>query len=357
MIMLLKQGRLATDLDNGIILLRLGEGGRALTLTLYPEGKAGFQSNNPMFELTFLGTSASAPSVRRNLSATLVFHEDLRFMIDCGEGTQRQLLRSGVGFKRLNTVLLTHGHLDHILGLGGIVSTFARWEAIDRFSIYGGRWALDRVRDLMNVVLRGGEVSCEVTYEEIRPGLLIDSRRLQVRAFPVNHKGGGSFGFVFQEKAHRPFLVDRAVELGVPEGPERRLLVAGQPVVLPNGTVVRPDDVLGPPIHGAKLVYVGDVTRTDGIVDAATGADALVIEATYSDADGDIAHRFGHITAREAALVAGEAGVRQLFLNHISRRYSGHEIEEEARAVFPNAVVVEDLDHYLVRKVDLAGES
>jgi ribonuclease Z len=303
-----------------------------------------------MFELVFLGTSASAPSVRRNLSATLVFHEDLRFMIDCGEGTQRQLLRSGVGFKRLNTVLLTHGHLDHILGLGGIVSTFARWEAIDRFTIYGGRWALDRVRDLMNVVLRGGEVSCEIMFEEIRPGLLIEGRRLEVYAFPVNHKGGGSFGFIFQEKAHRPFLVDKAEALGVPEGPERRLLVAGRSIVLADGTIVRPDDVLGPPVRGAKLVYVGDVTRTDGIAEAAAGADALVIEATYTATDTEIARRFGHITAREAAIVASEAGVRRLFLNHISRRYTGRELEEEAQAVFPNAVVAEDLERYVVKK-------
>jgi ribonuclease Z len=303
-----------------------------------------------MFELVFLGTSASAPSVRRNLSATLVFHEDLRFMIDCGEGTQRQLLRSGVGFKRLNTVLLTHGHLDHILGLGGIVSTFARWEAIDRFTIYGGRWALDRVRDLMNVVLRGGEVSCEIMFEEIRPGLLIEGRRLEVYAFPVNHKGGGSFGFIFQEKAHRPFLVDKAEALRVPEGPERRLLVAGRSIVLADGTIVRPDDVLGSPVRGAKLVYVGDVTRTDGIAEAAAGADALVIEATYTATDTEIARRFGHITAREAAIVASEAGVRRLFLNHISRRYTGRELEEEAQAVFPNAVVAEDLERYVVKK-------
>lgn len=303
-----------------------------------------------MFELIFLGTSASAPSARRNLSATLIFHEDLRFLVDCGEGTQRQLLRSGVGFKRLNTVLLTHGHLDHILGLGGIVSTFARWEAIDRFTIYGGRWALDRVRDLMNVVLRGGEVSCEVRYMEIRPGLLIETRRLEVYAFPVNHKGGGSFGFVFQERSRRPFLVAQAQALGVPEGPERRLLVAGQPITLPDGRIVQPDEVLGPAIPGTKLVYVGDVTRIDGIAEAAAGADALVIEATYSAEDTEIAHRFGHITVAEAALVAQEAGVRRLFLNHISRRYSGPEIAEEARAIFPSAVVVDDLDQYTVRK-------
>lgn len=109
-----------------------------------------------MIEIVFLGTSASAPSIHRGLSAQVVLHRDYRFLIDCGEGTQRQILRSGLGFKRLNRILLTHGHLDHILGLGGLISTFARWEAMDRLEIYGGRWALQRVYDLIyGVVLRG----------------------------------------------------------------------------------------------------------------------------------------------------------------------------------------------------------
>ena len=303
-----------------------------------------------MFELIFLGTSASAPSIRRNLTSTLVFYEDLRFMIDCGEGTQRQLLRSGVGFKRLNTVLLTHGHLDHILGLGGLVSTFARWEAINHFTIYGGRWALDRVRDLMDVVLRGDEIKVELSLKELKPGLLLEARRLQLYAFPVNHKGGGSFGFIFQEKSRRPFLVERAEALGVPAGPERRMLVEGQSITLPDGRVVHPDDVLGPEVPGTKLVYVGDVTRLDGIVEAAADADALVIEATYLSADKELARRFGHITAAEAATVAREARVRQLFLNHISRRYSGKEILQEAQEIFPNTIVAEDLDRYVIRR-------
>src|SRR5512137_1618131 len=110
-----------------------------------------------MIEFVFLGTSASAPSVERGLSAAMIMHEDQRFLVDCGEGTQRQILRSGVGFKRLDKVLLTHGHLDHILGLGGLASTFGRWEAIEGMEIYGGAWALQRVRDLMRVVFGAGE--------------------------------------------------------------------------------------------------------------------------------------------------------------------------------------------------------
>jgi ribonuclease Z len=117
-----------------------------------------------MFELIFLGTSASAPSIKRGLSSAMVLHKEYRFLIDCGEGTQRQLLKSGLGFKRMDRILITHGHLDHILGLGGLMSTFARWESIDRVEIMGGAWALERVRTLMNVVFGEGIPPIEIVY-------------------------------------------------------------------------------------------------------------------------------------------------------------------------------------------------
>ncbi|MFQ6059432.1 MAG: ribonuclease Z [Anaerolineae bacterium] len=303
-----------------------------------------------MFELVFLGTSASAPSLKRSLVSTMILCEDQRFLIDCGEGTQRQLLRSGLGFKRLSTVLLTHGHLDHILGLGGVVSTFARWGAMDTLHIYGGTWALERVRDLMDVVIRGGEVSLTVEYIEISPGVIIEGKRFQVIAFPVTHRGPGNFGFVFQERSRRPFLPEKAERLGVPVGPERRRLVAGESITLADGTVVHPDQVLGDLIPGTKLVYVGDASRADNLVEIARGADALVIEATYLSANADLARKFGHLTAAQAATLARQAGVRRLYLNHISRRYSGKQIEEEAKAIFPHTVVVQDLDRFRVTK-------
>ena len=307
-----------------------------------------------MFDLIFLGTAASAPSVWRNLPSTLVFHEDRRFIVDVGEGTQRQLLRSGAGFKRLNTVLLTHGHLDHILGLGGLISTFARWEAIDVFDIYGGRGTLDRVRDLMKVVLRGGEVRVKINLIELEPGVIIRDKGLTVSAFPVNHRGGSSFGFVFAEPSRRPFLVEQAEALGVPAGPERRELVAGRPITLANGVTVYPDQVLGPALPGVKVVYIGDVSRSEGLVEAAQGADALVMEATYSAQDGELAREFGHITAAHSAEIARAAGVRFLYLNHIPRRYHGHELQAEAHAVFPASLVVDDLDHFRVTRDDPA---
>jgi ribonuclease Z len=305
-----------------------------------------------MFELVFLGTAASAPTVERNLSAVALLHRERRFLIDCGEGTQRQIMRSGLGFKRLDMILLTHGHLDHILGLGGIAATMARWGNLSQLTIHGGRWALERVQALMSVVLRGDEVDLEVRYAPLQPGTLLDEEHLRVSAVPVSHRGPGNFGFIFEEPDRRPFLAERAAALGVPAGPERRLLVQGQEVVLPSGRVVHPDEVLGTAERGTKLVYVGDAARVDNLVDAVQGADALVIEATYLAEDTELARQFGHLTAREAAQLAREAGIGHLYLTHISQRYSAGAIIEEAQAIFPATTVVNDLDRFEIRRND-----
>lgn len=303
-----------------------------------------------MLEIAFLGTSASAPSVRRGLPAIVVMYRDKRWLIDCGEGTQRQILRSGLGFKRLDTVLLTHGHLDHILGLGGLVSTFARWESIDRITIHGGRSALDRVRDLMGVVLRGDEVAVTVDYVELQPGPIQRAGDLDVVAFPVKHRGGGNFGFLFHERSHRPFLVEAAEALGVPSGPERRHLVQGKSVTLSDGRIVAPDDVLGPATPGVKVMIIGDVARVDELLPIAKSADALVCESTYLWEDRAVARQFGHLTARQAAELARDADVGTLFLTHVSRRYAAHQIRQEAQAVFPRTILADDLDVWRVKR-------
>ena len=304
-----------------------------------------------MFELIFLGTSASAPSIHRGLSAQVLSYRDHRFLIDCGEGTQRQILRSGIGFRRLSRILITHGHLDHILGLAGLLSTFSRWEAIERLEIWASRWALERIRDLLfGVVLRGARPTVDIELVPLEPGTLLEDGDLRLSAFPVSHRGPGCFGFLFELAPRRPFLVERAEALGVPAGPLRRELVGGAAVTLEDGRVVQPADVLGPLTPGTRLVHVGDCGRADELVEICREADALVIEATYLEVEAEMARQFGHLTARQAAGLAAQAGVRSLYLTHISRRYREQEVLAEAAAVFPEAVVVRDFDRVQIRR-------
>ena len=304
-----------------------------------------------MFDILFLGTSASAPSARRGLSAAIVKHDEFRFLIDCGEGTQRQILKSGAGFKRLTRILLTHGHLDHILGLGGLMSTFLRWEAVEELGIFGGRSALDRVHDLLyGVVLRGNQPPMPLTLHEIKPGIFFEADDFTVTAFRVTHRGPDCLGYIFETKARRPFLAEKADELGVPFGPQRRELVNGKTIKLENGKTIKPDDVLGPWQSGTKLVFVGDTGRTDNILEHCRDADALVIESTYLDQEADMAKQFSHLTAKQAAELAKEAGVKKLILTHLSRRYRERDVLEEAQAVFPDSVVARDFDSFQVKR-------
>jgi ribonuclease Z len=190
----------------------------------------------------------------------------------------------------------------------------------------------------------------KVNLLEIVPGVLLADDEFELSAFSVSHRGPGCFGFAFAEKEKRPFLVEKAEALGVPFGPIRRLLVQGEPVTLDDSRVVRPDDVLGPATPGAKLVFVGDVGRTEDLVAVAAGATALVIEATYLEEEADMARKFGHLTAARAARLAREAGVGTLILNHLSRRYSARQVLAEARPIFENTLVASDFDRLRIVK-------
>lgn len=305
-----------------------------------------------MFEIIFLGTSASAPSVHRGLSAQIVKHNEHRFLIDCGEGTQRQILQAGVGFKRLNHILITHGHLDHILGLAGLFSTLSRWETIDSVEIMGGKYALERIHNLLYgvQVVHPTKSRIEVKLRELEPGTIFEDSDFSISAFPVHHRGPDCFGYAFVEKARRPFLAEKADALGVPHGPMRRELVEGKTVTLEDGTVVGPEDVLGEEMAGTKLVHVGDTGRIDNLVEVCRGADTLVIEATYLQEEVEMAREFAHLTATDAATLAKEAGVGQLILTHLSRRYRERDVHKEAETIFPNTRVARDFDAYQVKR-------
>jgi ribonuclease Z len=303
-----------------------------------------------LFELIFLGTSASAPSVQRGLPSQVVIHNEHRFLVDCGEGTQRQILQSGLGFRKLNRILVTHGHLDHILGIAGLVSTYLRWEAMDKLEIYAGQNALERIDDLLfKVVIRGARPPFPIELIPISTGEIISESDLTVTAFPVNHRGPDCYGFAFQESGRRPFLADEAEALSIPQGHWRRDLVQGLPTTLPDGRVVQPDEVLGEFEEGTRLTIVGDTGDTESILPYCMNAAGLVIEATYLKEEQEMAREFAHLTAAEAAGLAVNANVRQLFLTHISRRYRDRDVEKEAREIFPQSIIVHDFDKYQIK--------
>ena len=304
-----------------------------------------------MFEITFLGTSASAPSPKRNLPAYLVQHDEYRFLVDCGEGTQRQILQSGIGFKRLNRILITHGHLDHILGLGGLLSTFMRWESIDHLEIYGGAGALERISDLVHgVVLRGAKPPMPVDLIPVTPGVIFEAPDFTISAFPVSHRGPDNYGYLFAEKGRQPFLAEEADALGVPPGPLRGKLVKGESITLEDGSVVTPEMVTGAFKPGARLAAIGDLGETNSLADLLQGVDGMVIEATYLQEEADMARQYAHLTARQAAEFAARVGAGKLMLTHISRRYRDKDVLAEAQAVFENTSVARDFDTFTIKK-------
>lgn len=304
-----------------------------------------------MFDIVFLGTSASAPSIYRGLSSQVVIYKEHRFLVDCGEGTQRQILKSGLGFRKLNKIFLTHSHLDHVLGLAGLLSTFARWEALEQIEIWGGRATLEKVKALVfGVVLRRSSSELDIKLHTVRKaGVLYEEDDLIVSAFPVEHRGPDCFGFTFEQKDRRPFVNEKAEALGVPQGPERRRLVHGEAITLSDGRVIQPDEVLGEAISGTKLCITGDYTNPYSIQSYIHGADLLVSEATFSQEERDLARQFGHVTAQQAAELARDSAVRNLALTHISRRYRERDLLTEARSIFPDTILARDFDHYQVR--------
>jgi ribonuclease Z len=300
-----------------------------------------------MFTLTFLGTSASVPSAERNHPALLVEAAGQRMLVDCGEGTQRQLLRSGAGFRRLDRILLTHGHLDHVLGIPGLFSTLRLRQSSDVMAIHGGAETLDIVIRMLAGIWGEGRAPIPVEFAALAEGRFIEAGEFTIDCFPVRHRDTDSFGFVFQSPARRHLLSDRLAALGVPDGPMRGELAAGRPVVI-AGRTIDPGDVLGPPSGGKKLVVIGDIETTEGLSKNVADADMLVIEATFLDRDASTARDYGHLTATEAAAFAAANNVKQLVLVHMSGRYEDEEILAEAARIFPNTRIAADFDHIVI---------
>jgi len=293
-------------------------------------------------DVVFLGTSGSAPTARRATSALLVRRGGERLLFDCGEGTQRQLLQSSVGLVDLREIFLTHYHLDHWLGLPGMLKTFALRDRDLPLAVYGPPGLKDLFGELRRVV---GRLSYPLELVEVRGGDSLERAGYRILVVPVAH-GTAAVGYALVEEP-RPgrFDVATADSLGVPVGPERGALQRGEPVRLADGRVLEADAVLGPARAGRTIVYSGDTAPSADVVRAvAEGADLLVHEATFAAAESERAAETKHSTAGQAAELARDAGVALLALTHVSPRYFGPELLREAREIFPATVVPRDFD-------------
>jgi ribonuclease Z len=293
------------------------------------------------FDLVFLGTSGSVPTAQRAPSALLLRRGGERLLFDCGEGTQRQLLRSTVGLVELREVFVTHFHADHYLGLPGMLKTFALRGRELPLTVHGPRGLKDLFSTLRRVF---GRLPYPLELVELKPGEVLERGEYNLVTFPVAH-AVESIGYALVEHP-RPgrFDVAAADALGVPSGPERGLLQAGESVQLADGSVVTPDEVLGPPRAGRRIVLTGDTAYSPLVVEVARGAEVLVHESTFLDEERERAAETAHATALEAAELAREAEVGLLALTHLSNRYFGPEVTREARTIFPDTVVPKDFD-------------
>jgi ribonuclease Z len=290
-------------------------------------------------DVVFLGTAGSAPTAGRGLPATLVRRGGERMLFDCGEGTQRQLLRS-VGLIDLEEIFLTHFHADHFLGLPGMLKTFGLRGRETRLTIYGppGLRALFAV--LQPVI---GGTAYEVELVELEPNVPLERDGYLLAPFNVAHRTA-AYGYALVEH-DRPgrFDEERARELGVTPGPDFGRLQRGEPVSA-DGREVLPEEVLGDPRRGRKVVIAGDTAPFEGTRAVAHAADLLVHEATFTTEEAERAAETGHSTARGAAELAAAAEVKLLALNHVSPRHGPEELRAEAREVFDATVVPRDFD-------------
>jgi ribonuclease Z len=258
------------------------------------------------------------------------------------------LLRSGTGFRRLGHILLTHLHLDHVLGLAGLLSTLGMFEISGDLTIHGSPETIGFVVQYLGGIWPGGQAPAPVRLVTLEPGPVFAGRDYRVACFPVRHHQTQSLGYLFETTRRRHLLPERLAALGIPPGPLRARLASGEPVVLEDGRRIAPEDVDAEQATATRLAVVGDTQETETLMPFVAGADALVIEATFLDRDSELAARRGHLTAGQAARLARDAGIGALWLTHISGRYEEGAIVAEAQRFFPGARVMNDFDRVMV---------
>jgi ribonuclease Z len=289
-----------------------------------------------------LGTSASRPTVERNVASLSLVREGETMLFDCGEGTQRQMMRYHVSFA-LNDIFFTHFHADHLIGVIGLLRTLALQGREEPLRLWGPRGGMRMLRGAASFGADRPTFPVEIV--ELEPGQRVERNGYHILPFDVDHGGPPSFGYALIEDERKGrFNPDQARELGIPEGPLWGRIHRGLAVTLDDGRTIDPGELVGPLRPGRRVVITGDTRPCDATIAAATGADLLVHEATFGDEEAERAVETGHSTAREAAEVAKAAGVRRLVLTHFSARYSrdASELESEAKAVFDDVIVGKD---------------
>jgi ribonuclease Z len=294
-----------------------------------------------MIRVTLLGTAAARPTPGRNVSGMAVQYEGELLLWDCGEGTQRQMMRYSTGFN-VSSLFITHVHADHILGIPGLLRTMGLQGHREPVDLFGPPGSASTLHDAVH--LGTHRVPFPVRIREVAAGEEVARKGYRVRAFHVSH-GISAVGWSLVEPPRLGrFDVERARALGVPEGPAFGRLHRGESVEVEGGGWVHPDDVVGSPRPGRTVVYTGDTRPSPDVLEAARGADLLIHDATFGDEEEERARETGHATARQAATLAREAGVRQLILTHLSARYADDPkpLLRQAREEFPDARVGRD---------------
>ena len=290
----------------------------------------------------FLGTSASRPTVERNVTAITIIREGETLLFDCGEGTQRQMMRYGTSFA-LSDIFFTHMHADHMLGVIGLFRTLSLQARTEVMRLWGPRGSAALLRQA--IALGSDKQPFPLEINEVAPDTPIQRKGYSIVPYAVDHKDKLALGYsLIEEIRLGRFNPDRAREMGIPEGPAWGKLHRGQPVTLDDGRVVEASDLVGPPRPARKVVFTGDSRPSKGTLEMAEGADLLIHEATFADDEQPRAVETGHSTAREAAEIAQRAGVKRLALTHLSARYSlnASDLLQQAREVFPETVIARD---------------
>ncbi|MBC7131030.1 ribonuclease Z [Candidatus Bathyarchaeota archaeon] len=293
-------------------------------------------------QIIFLGTAGSIPTPKRNLPSILIRREGEQIMFDCGEGTQRQMIKAGVGFHRKMKIFITHMHGDHVLGLPGLVQTMALLGRTEKLDIYGPAGIREFMEGISETVQFNLTFPLEI-HEVREAGTICKEKCYEIKALWADHFTPSLAYALVENPRPGKFYPKKAKAIGVPEGPLWGKLQRGEVVQLPDGRVIRPEDVLGPPRRGRKIVYTGDTRPFDGLVDFAAEADVLIHDSTLSDELAERAKEDGHSTPSQAAEIAKRAQVKKLVLTHISARYADAEILlAQARSIMENTVVAED---------------